>query len=42
MVNNHTGEDWPVLRVGIVGWGGWVRRMHARTRGCASTIPRRR
>jgi len=29
MVNNHTGEDWPVLRVGIVGWG-WMGQAHAR------------
>jgi predicted dehydrogenase len=29
MANNHTGEDWPVLRVGIVGWG-WMGQAHAR------------
>jgi predicted dehydrogenase len=29
MANNHTGEDWPLLRVGIVGWG-WMGQAHAR------------
>ena len=29
MVNNHTGEESPILRVGIVGWG-WMGQVHAR------------
>jgi predicted dehydrogenase len=29
MVNTHTGEESPILRVGIVGWG-WMGQVHAR------------
>jgi hypothetical protein len=29
MVNDHTPEESPLLRVGIVGWG-WMGQVHAR------------
>ena len=29
MVNDHTGEELPLLGVGIVGWG-WMGQVHAR------------